>query len=331
VEIEGVGEHGMTGHLLRLRLSYDRQEPGAPSSLVAKFSASAPEERAIVHSFGFYEREVRFYQQLAFTIPLRTPRCYFAEVDLSSGASLVLLEDLSTLRSLNWDCSVADAELIVGELAVLHAVWWQDPRLAHSWLQLKGMVAPDQVGPAFDNAWEPFLAKLSSPVTDEILNLGRLGAEFLPRAAAHLHTDPPTTLVHNDIQGDNLFLGGDSGEPSLTVIDWQLATSGRGLIDLAFFMGGNLQTGHRRNHEDRLITTYHASLTEHGVDNYSLDQCRLDYRLALLPAATRLATAVGIHPGLHPDPGGFWNVVFPRYAQAVADNEVTALCTERLR
>src|SRR5688572_10836118 len=39
VEIEDVGEHGMTGHLVRLRLSYDRPEPGAPSSLVAKFSA----------------------------------------------------------------------------------------------------------------------------------------------------------------------------------------------------------------------------------------------------------------------------------------------------
>jgi hypothetical protein len=66
-------------------------------------------------------------------------------------------------------------------------------------------------------------------------------------------------------------------------------------------------------------------LTERGVTGYPLDQCRDDYRMALLIPASRLATAVGLHPGLTATPGGFWNVVFPRYARALIDLGVTEL------
>jgi hypothetical protein len=35
------------------------------------------------------------------TVPVRTPRCYFGEVDMTSGASLLLLEDLTWMHNLN--------------------------------------------------------------------------------------------------------------------------------------------------------------------------------------------------------------------------------------
>jgi hypothetical protein len=60
-------------------------------------------------------------------------------------------------------------------------------------------------------------------------------------------------------------------------------------------------------------------LTERGVADYPLEQCRDDYGMALLLPASRLATAVGIHPGLTATPDGRWNIVFPRYARALTD------------
>jgi hypothetical protein len=63
IQSGAVGRIGMTGQLLRLRISYDKAEPGAPRSLLAKFSALHPEVRATVHSMGFYEREIGFYRQ----------------------------------------------------------------------------------------------------------------------------------------------------------------------------------------------------------------------------------------------------------------------------
>jgi len=320
---------GLTGDLRRLQLCYDKNEPGAPASLVVKASAENPEVKATVHSMGFYEREIRFYQQLAAHCPVRVPTCYAGWVD-ASGNSVLLLEDLSSLINLNWQaaCTVADAKLVVRQMAALHAAWWDNPQLKQAnWLELTGPVAHHQAAGNFTKSWHSFLDKLSVPATAEIQQVERIGQQYLSSVLGHLHTAAPTTLVHNDVQGNNIFITAD--HKSATFIDWQLSTHGRGPLDLAMFLGGNLEPKDRRKHEDSLLRDYHTALTGHGVHHYSLEQCLLDYRLALLPAATRLATAVGTHPELHRNPDALWNAVFPRYAQALADHDVASLCTRR--
>ena len=146
VETGPVGRMGFTGQLLRLRISYDKAVLGAPRSLVAKFSAPDPDGRATVHSMGFYEREIGFYRQLAADCPIRTPRCYFGEVEMDSGASLLLLEDLTWMRNLNsTGGSIEDVVLVIQELGKLHAAWWRDVRLDQiPWLQMKGFTTSEQ-------------------------------------------------------------------------------------------------------------------------------------------------------------------------------------------
>jgi aminoglycoside phosphotransferase (APT) family kinase protein len=146
--------------------------------------------------------------------------------------------------------------------------------------------------------------------------------------AVSMHTEPPRTLIHNDLQGDNLLVAGDS-EPSLVIVDWQLTTGGRPVLDLARFLVGYVDTAGRRRQEDRLLKIYHSVLTERGVTDHSLDQGRDDYRMALVLPASRLATAVSHHSGLIATPDGFWNVVFPRYARALAGLDVAELLQQR--
>ena len=86
-----------------------------------------------------------------------------------------------------------------------------------------------------------------------------------------------------------------------------------------------MDTPERRRHEDRLLEIYYSVLTERGVTDYPLEHCRDDYGMALLLPASRLASAVGFHPGLTATPDGFWNVVYPRYARALIDLGVTEL------
>ena len=135
-----IGQLGFTGQIRRLQISYDKPEPCAPRSLVAKFSATHPEARAAVHSLGFYEREIGFYRELAADCPVRTPRCYFGEVQMDSGASLLLLEDLSWMQNLDSaGGSVDESELVISELGKLHAAWWNDARLDQiPWLANEG-------------------------------------------------------------------------------------------------------------------------------------------------------------------------------------------------
>ena len=50
-----------------------------------------------------------------------------------------------------------------------------------------------------------------------------------------MYTQSPRTLIHHDVQGDNILVAGD-GEPSLALIDWQLTTAARPVLDLADFI-----------------------------------------------------------------------------------------------
>ena len=67
---------------------------------------------------------------------------------------------------------------------------------------------------------------------------------------------------------------------------------------------------------EHLVAGYHRRLVALGDTGYPLERLWDDYRLALLLPAARLVGAVGVQDG---PPGGFWDVVFPRYAQAVVD------------
>ena len=90
---------GITGHLVRLQIDYDQEEAAAPHSLIAKFFSPLPDVRAQFHLMGFYEREVRFYEQLAAFTPARTPRCYFSNFNAESVFSILLLEDPAPARA----------------------------------------------------------------------------------------------------------------------------------------------------------------------------------------------------------------------------------------
>jgi hypothetical protein len=198
-----VGHMGLTGQLRRLRISYDKAEPVAPRSLLAKFSPLYPEIRTAVHAMGFYEREIGFYREFAADCPVRTPLCYFGEVEMDSGVSLLLLEDLTWMRNLNsTGGGVDEAELVIRELGKLHAAWWGDPRLDQTpWLPMKGSLAPDQRVVVLIQYWESFLGKLSIPVTEEVLSIGELCARYLSAVSISMYTQSPRTLIHHDVQG----------------------------------------------------------------------------------------------------------------------------------
>ena len=85
----------------------------------------------------------------------------------------------------------------------------------------------------------------------------------------------------------------------------------------------------RRRHENRLLEMYYSVLIQHGITGYSFEQCWDDYRMALVLPTSHLAIAVGDHPGLTATPDGDWNVVFPRYAHALADLGVAELLQQR--
>ena len=79
---------------VRIRLTYDAAGAG-PASLVAKLPAADEGSRATAKAFRSYEKEVRFYQELADRLPVRTPRLHYADLDVETASFVLLLEDLA--------------------------------------------------------------------------------------------------------------------------------------------------------------------------------------------------------------------------------------------
>ena len=112
---------GQMADSVRLRLTYDAPAPRAPDSVVGKFTPADETSRATALALRTSEIEVRFYQEVAGTVRVRTPRCYHAAVDTSNAAFVLVLEDMAPARQGDQmaGCGVDDAAVAVAELARL--------------------------------------------------------------------------------------------------------------------------------------------------------------------------------------------------------------------
>lgn len=276
---------GFMGQLARVKLQYDEPEPGAPSSLIAKFPTYGPGNRAIADLFRMYETETRFYEEIAGQVELRTPRRYHSARAADSTDFILLIEDLAPARVGDQvaGCPAAHAELAIHELAKFHAAWWESPRLGElDWVwPFNHPVRTAAAQAAYGQSWVNFKQIWGKKVPASVMELGEKFQGALPklldRLAAH-----PVTISHGDYRLDNLFFATPEGGHPLTVVDWQIMTLGNGLFDVAYFMAGAVPPAMRRAMEMDLLHMYHDILTGRGVKGYDFDQCLLDYRTSAL-------------------------------------------------
>jgi aminoglycoside/choline kinase family phosphotransferase len=289
-DLSRIGEdEGFTGgSLYRIKLNYDRLENGAPTTLVAKLSPTNPEMRTIMRAAN--QREAVFYQSLASPQTLPVPHCYHADFDPDSGASILLLQDLSGFRSVSFanGCGPADTKRVVEALAKIHGRWWNSPKLA----ALSGAAIVQEF--PFSKLWGDYPAKVTSllpnvDLPDSFLKLGDHIAGNQTAIFTNLMETAPITCLHRDIQIDNVMFDTDSSSAAI-LLDWQLSGKGRGTYDVAYFLISSLDPALRRNTERSLVALYHVNLLHAGVTDYSLSQCWSDY---LQSVAGKLFITVG--------------------------------------
>ena len=282
---------GLPGLVARLTITYDRADQGAPRSLVGKFPAGPPESRAAGDSLRIYEREVRFYREVAHRTSAATPRCYAAEMDLEQGRFCVLVEDVSHSRvgDALVGCRASDARTALLGLAQLQAAWWETPELdALDWMP---SIDSPLSGPAMDSfseAVSPFMSvfarRLPPSVRGAVFRLDEIG-----RAVAEHLARPPRTIVHNDFRLDNVLFPRRPRMP-VTIIDWQLSSRGRGVFDVASFLASSLEPAERETAELPILRDYHDVLKDAGVSGYPFEELVGDYRRGLLLAMARTVT-----------------------------------------
>ena len=280
------GVEGFVATLMRIHLSYDLSETDAPATLIAKLSTADPDLRSIGAKYKWYEREIRFYQEIAPYVNMRNPRCYYCALDEFGEYFVLLLEDLAPAQVGDQitGCSAADAELALIDLAKLHAFYWNSTLLNDmSWAP--SIHSREQMNQSDyrRNIWPTCSENIGTVLTDVIREVAKGYGDHMPSIARQMG-QCPQTILHGDYRLDNLFFGRSSQGPDFAVVDWQLLKQGPSMCDVAYFIYGNLDVETRQSVEVHLLHRYHVALNEHGVRDYSFAQCLTDYRLSLLYA-----------------------------------------------
>jgi hypothetical protein len=285
---------GMLGESVRFDLTYDRSAADAPKSLVGKFPSADPVSRATGAGLGLYLNEVRFYQQIAPTVAIRTPRPFLADIDEATGDFVLVLEDMGPARGGNQltGCSLADAEVAMDEAAALHGPRWGDPALNDvAFLNRQNdMVAG--IGEVFPSIFQAFEARYGDVLEPEHMDACRTFSQNI--TAFYAGPPAPRTLQHLDFRLDNMLFEPQGGRWPLAVLDWQSVTLGPGVLDVGYFIGAGLTEDLRRKHEKDLLRRWLEALKAYGVKDYGWDQAWDAYRHYLLQGVfTAIFASVG--------------------------------------
>lgn len=275
-EIVGTGQMGSCH---RLFLTGD---PALPATVLAKIPSEEAGTRELMA--GAYANEVRFYAELAPTVDIRVPHCFYAGIG-DAGTFTLLLEDLAPAQVGEQiaGCSPEQALGAVVNLAGLHGPRWCDPALT----TIEGMLPlGPEMGEMLDITYPPaaetFLEMLGDQMDPEDVETLRAVTPLMGTWIG-AHADR-FALLHMDYRLDNLLFGADG---TVHAVDWQGMSLGLPMRDPAFFLSTGLLPEARREHERAIVAAYHEKLLtyatpENGLAGYSAEQCWDDYRWGVL-------------------------------------------------
>jgi aminoglycoside/choline kinase family phosphotransferase len=263
--------------------------------LVAKLAEGDEDARRRV-AVG-HRCEVGFYSQLAGTLAVRTPVCWYSAISDDAREFTLILEDLAprTPGRQVEGCSSDQATGALRNLAALHAARWNDASLRDlDFLIPLTWDRAEFLGDLAVKATEQFVRRFASQLHDGDVATLREAAGAL--AGWQMSRSEPFALLHGDYRLDNLMFPPTGDD--VVAVDWQSMSIGLPGRDLAYFIGTGLTIDQRRATEEKLVSVYHAELRRLGVKEYTAERCFQDYRLGQLhgPMITVIGcmTATGV-------------------------------------
>lgn len=285
-----------TGQLGRsARFLLDWAEPdGQPKSVVAKIPGMQPDVTALLYDTGMYDAEIAFYNQVAPYVDVARPRCYNAFGSREDLLFVVLMEDLAEYSAGDQLKGIAldDIHLAVEQVAALHGPRWGDPALE----KIDFFASRDPAGAEFTaNCYQEYipavLDRLGDGLSDEAIDTVQRFGDVVHRWVGG-RKESVLTVVHGDFRPDNLLLSPSNPQRPLVVVDWQTMGLGAGPTDVAYLLGGALETADRQKIENEILGEYLGYLHErYSLTDYTETQLRRDFALGTLAGLLVAVTA----------------------------------------
>jgi hypothetical protein len=250
---------GQMSECYRVALEYAHGEAGPPS-VVLKVAATDPASRQTGLALGLYEREVRFYTDIAPRIDGPVAPCYHSGYDGETGIFHLLLGDAApaVVGDEIRGATLEQAMVAMHQLGRLHAPLLGQSAMADvEWLNRESPMNQALIGQlyaGFAGRYGASIAPAHREVCEQLIACfdAYLGQEA---AGERIHG-----LVHGDYRLDNMLFGQRGADRPLTVVDWQTVTWGPAMIDVAYFLGCAVPDEVRRDNYDALLAEYHAAL-----------------------------------------------------------------------
>jgi aminoglycoside phosphotransferase (APT) family kinase protein len=261
-----------SGTAARARIAAKCDFGGVPEQLFVKLPPRNYLQHVLMNVFHLGIREIHAYRALGDSPPIRVPKCYVAQSDRIRQRSVLVLEDLSEtaqFRTVVDTVTRAEAEAVVDAMADLHATFWDTERFAGDLGPLTVRTRADiRLG---DIIRRQFLANINGHTADLIPEAMKRQCRIFYQRSADIDAfwaAQPRTLIHADPHLGNLFF--EDSRPGF--LDWQIATAGAGIRDVAYFANASVEPDLLRTIERELVARYCARLEAAGV---SVDGDRL--------------------------------------------------------
>jgi|GEM_PF-445545 len=225
-----------------------------------------------------------------------TVPCFDGLANLEGGGSgHILFQDVSHSHY-HGDGPLAptfkdDCERVVDALAHVHAYWWDHSLLGQFVAGLE-IALPDENSILFGQNADGYgrtLAKVIDKVGDRLtIRMRRTYERALSsfplkdlKGHSRLTQGNGLTLIHGDLQYENIFLPRDPTRDNVYLIDWGYCAVRVGTDDLAS-LGLHGFSAPETNLTRSLVKRYHDRLLENGVQNYTWEDCWHDYGLSTI-------------------------------------------------
>ena len=270
----GVGE-GFVSDMARLTITYDKESSELPKTMIVKMPTTFRTALAIALQYNIYEKEIRFYSEVAPKSPVRVPGLIYSDYNSEDKKYILILEDCSCynmvdqIEGLNYE----QTKLAINSLVDFQARWWDAPDLfSFDWMPKPRDETSIALIDTFRNSWD--LAVKSEEFLNDLPKGAREVGDKIYKHYPWLVKDIPDenlTIVHFDYRADNMFFDSENSENPIITFDWGSPNVGGGVVDVAYLLAGSLKIDLRRKIEKEMINLYLKRLEEKGITGVDFD------------------------------------------------------------